>query len=67
MRLQETLGPQHVLMHAAAHGVLYLCVYVRRDLLWYCSGEEPTSQLSDQIEVFVILNGYANIDWGGPQ
>ena len=39
VRLQETLGPQHVLMHSAAHGVLYLCVFVRRDLLWYCSGK----------------------------
>ena len=42
VKLQETLGPQHVLLHAAAHGVLYLCVFVRRDLLWYCSGKVPS-------------------------
>ncbi|XP_074525411.1 phosphatidylinositol polyphosphate 5-phosphatase type IV isoform X2 [Halichoeres trimaculatus] len=36
-RLQETLGPYYVMLYAAAHGVLYLNVFVRRDLIWFCS------------------------------
>ncbi|ELU08167.1 hypothetical protein CAPTEDRAFT_179440 [Capitella teleta] len=41
--LQETLGPQHVLFHSAAFGVLYLNVFIRRDLIWYCSVSEDAS------------------------
>uniref|UniRef100_A0A8C1VNM8 Inositol polyphosphate-5-phosphatase E n=1 Tax=Cyprinus carpio TaxID=7962 RepID=A0A8C1VNM8_CYPCA len=37
IRLQETLGPYYVMLYAAAHGVLYLTVFVRRDLIWFCS------------------------------
>ncbi|XP_044052235.1 phosphatidylinositol polyphosphate 5-phosphatase type IV isoform X2 [Siniperca chuatsi] len=36
-RLQETLGPYYVMLYAASHGVLYLTVFVRRDLIWFCS------------------------------
>ena len=35
--MQETLGMNHVLVHSASHGVLHLAVFVRRDLLWFCS------------------------------
>lgn len=38
IRLQETLGPHYVLLHSAAHGVLYMSVFIRRDLIWFCSG-----------------------------
>ena len=38
VKLQETLGPQHVLFHSAVHGVLYLSIFLRRDLAWFCSG-----------------------------
>ncbi|XP_069562609.1 phosphatidylinositol polyphosphate 5-phosphatase type IV isoform X2 [Brachyistius frenatus] len=37
IRLQETLGPYYVMLYAASHGVLYLTVFVRRDLIWFCS------------------------------
>ncbi|XP_016383364.1 72 kDa inositol polyphosphate 5-phosphatase-like [Sinocyclocheilus rhinocerous] len=40
IRLQETLGPYYVMLYAAAHGVLYLTVFVRRDLIWFCSEVE---------------------------
>ncbi|XP_006863876.1 PREDICTED: 72 kDa inositol polyphosphate 5-phosphatase [Chrysochloris asiatica] len=39
-RLQETLGPHYVLLHSAAHGVLYLSIFLRRDLIWFCSEVE---------------------------
>lgn len=39
IRLQETLGPYYVMLYAAAHGVLYLTIFVRRDLIWFCSGK----------------------------
>lgn len=42
IRLQETLGPYYVMLYAAAHGVLYLTVFIRRDLIWFCSGQSFT-------------------------
>ncbi|XP_063492830.1 phosphatidylinositol polyphosphate 5-phosphatase type IV isoform X6 [Symphalangus syndactylus] len=36
-RLQETLGPHYVLLSSAAHGVLYMSLFIRRDLIWFCS------------------------------
>ena len=39
VRLQSTLGPSHVLYHSAALGTLHVCVFIRRDLVWYCSGQ----------------------------
>lgn len=39
-RLQETLGPYYVMLYAASHGVLYLTMFVRRDLIWFCSGTQ---------------------------
>lgn len=32
------------MLYAAAHGVLYLTVFVRRDLIWFCSGKIGTGQ-----------------------
>ena len=43
IRLQETLGPYYVMLYAASHGVLYLTVFVRRDLIWFCSGLSQTA------------------------
>lgn len=39
IRLQETLGPHYILLYGASHGVLYLTVFVRRDFIWFCSGQ----------------------------
>ena len=36
VRLQDTLGPSHVLYHSASLGTLHLSVFLRRDLIWYC-------------------------------
>ncbi|XP_053380389.1 phosphatidylinositol polyphosphate 5-phosphatase type IV-like [Mercenaria mercenaria] len=38
--LQETIGPSHVLFHSAAHGALHLAVFVKRDLIWFCTVPE---------------------------
>ncbi|XP_005088851.1 phosphatidylinositol polyphosphate 5-phosphatase type IV [Aplysia californica] len=40
VRLQETLGPSHVMFHSVTLGSLHLVVYVRRDLIWFCSTPE---------------------------
>ncbi|XP_017844552.2 LOW QUALITY PROTEIN: inositol polyphosphate 5-phosphatase E [Drosophila busckii] len=41
--LQETLGPSHVLFHSTTLGTLHLAIYMRRDLIWYCSAPEDAS------------------------
>lgn len=38
--LQETLGPSHVLFHSASHGALHLAVFIKRDLIWFCTVPE---------------------------
>ncbi|KAJ6653312.1 hypothetical protein lerEdw1_009341 [Lerista edwardsae] len=53
IRLQETLGPHYVMLYAAAHGVLYLSVFLRRDLIWFCSEVESatvTTRIVSQIK-----------------
>ena len=40
MKLQETFGPSHVLMSASNFGVLQMSVFVRRELVWFCSKVE---------------------------
>ncbi|KAM3911393.1 phosphatidylinositol polyphosphate 5-phosphatase type IV isoform 1-T3 [Leptodactylus fuscus] len=53
IRLQETLGPHYVLLHSSAHGVLYLSVFIRRDLIWFCSEVEyatVTTRIVSQIK-----------------
>jgi hypothetical protein len=43
VRLQDTLGPSHVLFHSSALGTLHQAVFLRRDLIWYCSIPETDS------------------------
>ena len=43
VRLQDTLGPSHVLFHSTSLGTLHLSVFLRRDLIWYCSVPEDES------------------------
>uniref|UniRef100_W5UJJ6 Phosphatidylinositol polyphosphate 5-phosphatase type IV n=1 Tax=Ictalurus punctatus TaxID=7998 RepID=W5UJJ6_ICTPU len=53
IRLQETLGPYYVMLYAAAHGVLYLTIFIRRDLIWFCSEVEHatvTTRIISQIK-----------------
>ncbi|KAM9324241.1 phosphatidylinositol polyphosphate 5-phosphatase type IV [Gastrophryne carolinensis] len=53
IRLQETLGPHYVLLHSSAHGVLYLSLFIRRDLIWFCSEVESatvTTRIVSQIK-----------------
>ncbi|KAJ8377622.1 hypothetical protein AAFF_G00255310 [Aldrovandia affinis] len=53
VRLQETLGPYYVMLYAAAHGVLYLSIFIRRDLIWFCSEVEQatvTTRIISQIK-----------------
>uniref|UniRef100_A0A2K6U2B2 Phosphatidylinositol polyphosphate 5-phosphatase type IV n=1 Tax=Saimiri boliviensis boliviensis TaxID=39432 RepID=A0A2K6U2B2_SAIBB len=52
-RLQETLGPHYVLLASAAHGVLYMALFIRRDLIWFCSEVESstvTTRIVSQIK-----------------
>lgn len=52
-RLQETLGPYYVMLYAASHGVLYLTLFVRRDLIWFFSEVEHatvTTRIISQIK-----------------
>ncbi|XP_017267607.1 phosphatidylinositol polyphosphate 5-phosphatase type IV isoform X2 [Kryptolebias marmoratus] len=51
--LQETLGPHYVMLYTASHGVLYLTVFIRRDLIWFCSEVEHatvTTRIISQIK-----------------
>uniref|UniRef100_A0A1A8ISN0 Phosphatidylinositol polyphosphate 5-phosphatase type IV n=1 Tax=Nothobranchius kuhntae TaxID=321403 RepID=A0A1A8ISN0_NOTKU len=51
--LQETLGPHYVMLYTASHGVLYLTVFTRRDLIWFCSEVEHatvTTRIVSQIK-----------------
>jgi inositol polyphosphate 5-phosphatase INPP5E len=43
VQIQETLGPSHVLFHSAVFGVLHICVFMRRDLIWFCSIPEEAN------------------------
>ncbi len=43
VRLQDTLGPSHVLFHSCSLGTLHQAVFLRRDLIWYCSIPETDS------------------------
>ncbi|XP_046470067.1 inositol polyphosphate 5-phosphatase E isoform X2 [Neodiprion pinetum] len=40
--LQETLGPSHVLLTSTGLGTLHLALFVRRDLIWFCSVPEDS-------------------------
>ncbi|GFR28538.1 inositol polyphosphate 5-phosphatase E [Trichonephila clavata] len=41
--LQTTLGPSHVLFTSSSLGVLHLCIFLRRDLIWFCSEPEDAN------------------------
>ncbi|XP_043667310.1 inositol polyphosphate 5-phosphatase E isoform X2 [Vespula pensylvanica] len=41
--LQETLGPSHVLLTSTGLGTLHLALFLRRDLIWFCSVPEDDS------------------------
>lgn len=41
--LQETLGPTHILLHSTSLGTLHLAVFIRRDLIWFCSEPEDAN------------------------
>ncbi|CAL1297551.1 unnamed protein product [Larinioides sclopetarius] len=41
--LQTTLGTSHVLFTSTSLGVLHLCIFLRRDLIWFCSEPEEAS------------------------
>ncbi|XP_063971851.1 inositol polyphosphate 5-phosphatase E isoform X2 [Diachasmimorpha longicaudata] len=41
--LQETLGPSHVLLTSTSLGTLHLALFLRRDLVWFCSVPEEDS------------------------
>lgn len=41
--LQETIGPSHILYHSNSLGTLHLCIFIRRDLIWYISVPEDAS------------------------
>lgn len=41
--MQTSIGPSHVLFHSASLGVLYLAIFLRRDLIWFCSAPEDAS------------------------
>ncbi|CAF0974246.1 unnamed protein product [Adineta steineri] len=38
--LQEVIGPTHVLYHSIHFGTLSLCIFLRRDLIWFCTEPE---------------------------
>lgn len=42
IELQTTLGPNHVLFHSCSLGTLHLSLFVRRDLIWFCSMPEES-------------------------
>ncbi|KAL0279308.1 UNVERIFIED_CONTAM: hypothetical protein PYX00_000898 [Menopon gallinae] len=43
VKIQETIGPSHVLFHSTALGTIHLAIFIRRDLLWFCSIAEESS------------------------
>uniref|UniRef100_A0A6G1SD53 Inositol polyphosphate 5-phosphatase n=1 Tax=Aceria tosichella TaxID=561515 RepID=A0A6G1SD53_9ACAR len=42
IELQTTLGPNHVLLHSCSLGSLHLALFIRRDLIWFCSTPEES-------------------------
>ncbi|XP_049869041.1 inositol polyphosphate 5-phosphatase E isoform X2 [Pectinophora gossypiella] len=41
--IQEVLGPSHLLLHSYYLGTLHLSIFIRRDLIWFCSLPEDAS------------------------
>lgn len=44
--LQETVGFSHVLLHSVVVGTLYAAVFIRRELIWFCSEAEDASLIT---------------------
>uniref|UniRef100_A0A8C5LBE7 Phosphatidylinositol polyphosphate 5-phosphatase type IV n=1 Tax=Jaculus jaculus TaxID=51337 RepID=A0A8C5LBE7_JACJA len=61
-RLQETLGPQYVLLSSAAHGVLYMSLFIRRDLIWFCS-EVECSTVTTRIVSHIKTKGALGVSF----
>ena len=57
--LQETLGPGHVLFHSVELGTIHLAVFLRRDLIWVCSGK--THIIKEFIDFYFIEDNSVNI------
>lgn len=49
--LQQTLGPSHLLLSSVSLGELSLILFLRRDLLWFCSGQPPPLTLSSLLSL----------------
>lgn len=43
LKLQETLGPDYVMFHSSLYGTLHLAIFLRRDLIWFCSVSEEAN------------------------
>ncbi|CAB3224092.1 unnamed protein product [Arctia plantaginis] len=41
--IQEVLGPSHLLLHSSYLGTIHLMIFIRRDLIWFCSLPEDAS------------------------
>lgn len=54
IELQTTLGPSHVLLHSCSLGVLHLALFVRRDLIWFCSTPEESAYNSRSMPTNMI-------------
>lgn len=46
--IQKTLGPYYVLVQSSSIGVIYLSLFIRRDLIWFCSGEKAILSTVDE-------------------
>ena len=62
--LQQTLGPSHVLIHSRQLGALHMAAFIRRDLLWHCSGGWGSWQLGGALGSWV---GLSAVGWGSRQ
>lgn len=58
IKLQETLGHNHVLIHSMSHGVLHIAIFIRRDLIWFCTGTNTYNlyNLYIYIYVYILIN-----------
>jgi inositol polyphosphate 5-phosphatase INPP5E len=63
VQIQETLGPSHVLFHSAVFGVLHICIFMRRDLIWFCSIPEEANVSTRTAAAFrtKVSNYFCNI------
>ncbi|XP_033731950.1 phosphatidylinositol polyphosphate 5-phosphatase type IV-like isoform X2 [Pecten maximus] len=54
--IQTTLGTSHVLFYSATHGSLHLAIFIRRDLIWFCS-EAEEDQVTTRAVTMVKTKG----------